>query len=803
MSATITVDELTLLTDDASDRASDAARGYHYMVSADGTQWRSAEQVITSVQSQLFDGEAIAAGSYANMTATLFVAVVAENSAYLATGCAELMRVLRRPGMRELVYLAPDGASPATVFDVLHATPALHVDLESLDEVENVRTYELALTCKPFPRSDTEIVTAGASVGAPTFTLIDDAGTASEWTAFDTWVGARSWTPLRYNVMPNPLTSSSYRTQGWFAGANALSISWDTGSSGSIASPAAMVITGKPTSSTQRVHCNSPYAVLTGTGAVRLRLVMGSAFVCTFGVLYRWFNASNKQVGGDNTIPEVTRTAPTHTLSALLTPPAGATKLVIYPYTRFGNSTGGVRTYTVREVFVGNDGASFTGDTPDTATNAYDWTGLPYSSPQVELGPASMVASSGEVSVTAYRHPWSDYAPVFTWNQPWVTTESAPFLVVSGKVTGAPAAVEIYGIAGLSWLAPSMVAAAADGTFKAYFNVGARSESNLRVRTIRSGFSNDPATTPTLSVTQIDRATSLPAIGTGRQGKFSIDVQGTMPAEASLQVANTGGVGRNVLIYTGPANPDFTPALSPHLVAAGTPDATTISNKKFAVPTSTPGAETWTIPHPGLVDSTYAVFAKLSATGLTNGAAYTFSIAQHTSPDAGIGYYGDTSTSTAKVIATATTFSGFAQIGTLRLPTVNQDGAATGIEGLKLWVSGGAWTLDEAWLFDMVNGSLSHVLMPSVTYPNVTIKAASPDHPQQRYLVENVWDLGSVRDLGRSAQIRSNHRLDPAKGCDVFAICDAASPDLSVNASYYPRWDVFAAPIPGLDAEGA
>lgn len=791
MTVSFLLDELVLHADAEANRAALESVGYYFEVSARGTSLTSAEQTITSIQSQLFDGEAITEGSYGNMKATVFVRVRANDSAALGTGAAQLISVIRRPGSRELVYIAADGASPATVFDALHIQPALRYDGGDEDDIDDaarhIRTYELTLTCKPFPRSDTEVLTQGSAVSAPAFTLIDDVNTSTAWSAQDPdstlspFASTQSWTPLRYNIMPRPLVSETAKATGWSAGSDAISISWSSGK---------MVVTGKPTSSTTRVYANSPVCTLVGTSPVRLRFEMGGSFQCNFGMVYRWFNSSRKQIGNSLTITEVPRTSDTHTISALVTPPSGAVYLVIYPYARFTNSTGGVRTYTVRQVFAGSDGASFFGSTADTATNTYDWTGAVDASAQVELGLASMVAGSGQVSVTAYHHPAGGLGPVLTRTATWATTDAAPFLVVSGKVTGAPASVQIYGVPGRSWINPDVVSAASDGTYKAYFSVGARSESSLNIRAALSG--TLVATTATLTVTQLDAATSLPAIGTGRQGKFGIDVQGTMPAEASLQVANTGGVGANVLIYTGPANPDFAPPLSPYLVAAGTADGTTISNKKFTVATSSPSAETWVVPHPGLTESTYAVFAKLSGSGLTTGSAYTFSIAQHTSSDGGATYYGDNQTTTAKVIAKATTFAGFAQIGTLRLPTVLLD-KEEGAEGLKLWVSGGTWVLDEAWLFDLVNGSISHVLMPSTTYPNVTVKAASPDHPQQRFMVS--YSDGTIRDLSKSVQIWGNHRLDPAAGCDTFAICDAATPALSVSASYYPRWDMFAAPL--------
>lgn len=796
MSASITLDELTLLTDDASDRAADEAQGYHFEVSADGTEWKNAEAVIATIQSQLFDGEAIAQGSYSNMEVALMVRVVAQDSAQLAAGCAQLIRVIRRAGMRELTYLAPDGASPATVFDVLHITPSMQVDFGNLDENFNVRTYALQMLCKPFPRSDAEVFTEGATVGAPTFADIDTLATSTAWTVQDpaaTTSEMRSWTPLRYNIVTNPLTSNTYRTQGWTHGAGATSLSWSNSPSGTSGIPHGhMSVTGRPTSTSTRMYANGArFWNLVGTGAVRVRLPMGSSYGAVYGVLYRWFNSSGKQIGSDHTITEVSGGTPgsTVTVSALITPASGATKVWVLPYARFTSANGNTRTWATNEVYVGPDGASFFGGSPHTATNAYDWTGTSHASSQVELGYATKVSASGSVSVTAYYHPAAGLAPVLTRTATLTTTTSAPYLVVSGQITSAPAAIQIHGIPGRSWVSPDVVTAAADGTFKAYFRIGDQSLSVARFRITPSGTAS--ATTAMLKVTRLQTATSLPTIGTGRQAKFSIDVEGTMPAEATLQIANPGGVGSNVLIYTAPENPDFMPALSPSLVASGTADPTTISNKKFTLPAGPmPGTETWQVSHVGLESSTYALFAKLSGTGLVSGASYTFSTRQQTYYGPGTAY-GETAVTTSKIITTGTTFSGFAQVGVLRLPIIDTNHRSTATEALRFWVSSGSWTLDEAWLFDLVNGQLSHIAPFSTGYNNITIKAASPDFPQQRYYTDDGG--GAIRTQNAQVQIWGNHRLDPAVGCDVFAICDAGTPDLSVSASYFPRWDVFAA----------
>lgn len=793
MSASFSCDELVFLTSDDGDRAADDEQGYHFELLGDDWEMTSAERAIEAIQSQLYDGEAISEGSYGNMPATVPVAIVGVDSARLAQGSAALTRVLRRPGTREFVYLAPDGASPATVFDALHVKPEMQ--FSDVRENENRRHYLLTLSCKPFPRSDTEISTEGEQVAAPTFTLVDDVASSSAWSTQDsqrTGVASRAWSPARYNVMPNGLISSTAKTQGWAAGSNATSISWSSGK---------MVVTGKPTSSSLRVFANSPRSTLVGTGAVRLRLEMGSEFLCTFGVLYRWFNTSGAQVGSDLTITEVPRTADVHTISALFTPPAGATRLTVYPYTRFTNSTGGIRKWTAGKVYIGPDGASFWGNTAATTSVAYDWTGAAFTSPSVELTPAALAPGSGQVSVTGYIHGDSRIELPLVRAANITPTSSAPYIVISGTLSPASSnprmslRMPTTSTTASQGTSPALLTYAADGTYKAYFKATMLATMSSICLSLHSVGSNATSGTATLTATQVDLATSIPPIGTGRQGKFTLDLQGTMPAEASLQVANTGGVGTNVLIYTGPENPNFMPALSPWMVAAGTADGSTISNKKFTVSTTSPAAPTWRVPHLGLTPSTYALFAKVSGSGLASGAAYTFTVHQASSSDNGAGYFGEAIYNTGKVVASGTTASGFFHLATLRLPTVDLNQDPNGLEGLRLWVSGGTWVLDEGWLLDVVNGQFSYIKPFSTTYDNITIGSATPGDPRQRYYTDDFGGDGTIRDQSERVEIWGNHRLDPAVGADVFVACDAPAPDLSVSASYYPRWDMFAAPI--------
>lgn len=795
MSASFTCDELVFLTTDDNDRAADAAQGYHFELLGDNWEMTSAEQAIEAIQSQLFDGEAISEGSFGNLPATLPIAVVGVDSARLAQGSAALIRVLRRPGMREFVYLAPDGASPATVFDALHVKPAMQFSDERENEVR--RHYLLTLACKPFPRSDTEVSTEGEQVAAPTFTLVDDVSSSSAWSTQDplrTGITSRAWSPARYNIVTNGLVSDTIRSQGWTRGSNTETLVWNTqaGTTGHITASRKTVF-----ETASRLYVNSPKWTLRGMGALRLRLRMASNFNASFGVLYRWQNSSGTQIGTDLTIAETTVDGD---VTALITPPAGAVTVSIHPYARFLDANGGARSWALRQVYLGPDGSSFWGNTAATASVAYDWTGTPFNSQSVELTPAALTPGTGQVSVTGYVHGDSRIELPLARSASITPTAESPYIVITGtlspgassprmslRMPTAGSLSQTYGAA------PVVLTYGSNGAFKAYFRATMATTMTSVCLSLHSMGDNATSSSVTMTVTQVDLATSIPPIGTGRQGKFTLDVQGTMPAEASLKVANAGGVGTNVLVYTGPENPNFMPALSPWMVAAGTADGATISNKKFTVPTSQPSAATWLVSHVGLVNSTYALFAKVSGSGLTAGAAYTFSTMQQSSADGGVGFFGESATATGKIIASGTSMSGFFRLATLRLPTVDLNNDPDGAEGLRLWVSGGTWVLDEAWLFDMVNGQLSHIAPFSASYSNVTIRAASPEHPQQRYYTDG-FD-GTFRDQSGRVQIWGNHRFDPARGADVFVVCDAPSPALEVEASYFPRWDMFAAPL--------
>lgn len=118
---------------------------------------------------------------------------------------------------------------------------------------------------------------------------------------------------------------------------------------------------------------------------------------------------------------------------------------------------------------------------------------------------------------------------------------------------------------------------------------------------------------------------------------------------------------------------------------------------------------------------------------------------------------------------------------------------------LQLWVSGGTWTLDEAWLADVDNGQISVVDFSAVGLSGkvnvLEVVPAAADRPQQQYLAT----FGTAPNTTTREIIPTgwtSHRFDPADGdAHVSVINTATTPGLSVALEFYPRWDVFAAPI--------
>lgn len=107
----------------------------------------------------------------------------------------------------------------------------------------------------------------------------------------------------------------------------------------------------------------------------------------TTGVLYRWYDASGDQIGSDVHLTDGSTEPGWHFVWRILTAPAGATRIRVFPFARHSGSTlvlSDAWYFQADSIsFVKSSVLTpyFDGDTPDTSSAVYDWTGTPGNSP--------------------------------------------------------------------------------------------------------------------------------------------------------------------------------------------------------------------------------------------------------------------------------------------------------------------------------------------------------------------------------------------------------------------------------------
>ena len=789
MSAQLTLDELDLLP--SGTIAALANTGYYFEATADGTEWRNAEAVVSSVTSELFEGADIDVTGYEALTATVTVRVVGLDMAAVTTGSAELVKVCRREAMKALTYVPADGTAPATVFDVLAVT--WDSVLDDIDEIQSTprRTYVLTLHCKPFPRSADLVTIPAVTIAtvAPTITSIDTGSSTTGWSTGSKRVS-------RVNLITNG--NFRYGAQGWGKGANTDRVVWDS-------SGMRWAVEDRDAG---RSHVNYLAAmnVVAGT-AYRLYMQIFQATPTTaLGVLIRWYNAAGVQIGTDasNTITVSLGADGTwRTLSTTRTAPSGAVTLRYFPFAQYSGSSGSAYS-SLREVHVETEstwtGSTFDGDTdvPESTTD-YVWSGAVGQSTSFALTPTTPSTSGGKILVTAYGG-----RPISARRAGTIDLSTADYLRLRGNWSGPlplTLNVEVSGGGFVPAISPQVLVRSYSG-FDAYFRVPSDS---ITAFSLSAAAGPASLQSETLSIDQVDTSTSLPLTGTGRSGDFLAAAYGTMPAEASIEVGNTADLGRMVLIFTRPASlAAVHPALRARRISgpAVTAASTNISGFSEALATTQGAAVTWEIDAADLPMAPYLLGARLTATGLTSGNGYVLNWRAYMVLD------GTTETSirtgARTVRATATTYGNatgqrFTELGLLNLPTQNVyvSGDASAKVRIQMWVTGGGtWNLDESWIFDADKGNLT-VAEPVSALRRLKVTPASADHPTQTYIAENEVS-GNVtgRDISDDVTSWDPHRVDPRDGeVAIYVATLTDTPNLSAEVEYYPRWDVYAAPI--------
>ena len=177
---------------------------------------------------------------------------------------------------------------------------------------------------------------------------------------------------------------------GWVAGTNMASVSRiDTGGG-------AWVLRGESAevtlSDNEKCYINSPYIGIEAGAKYSMRIdvradVMTDGHTLTPGLLYRWVNDAGTVIGGDNVIDSSVTNGAWVQFWRVITAPAGATKIRFHPYMQHHGAPIAIAAgwdFDVDSVSLVKSSVLqpfFDGNTPDTSSHVYAWTGTVGNSP--------------------------------------------------------------------------------------------------------------------------------------------------------------------------------------------------------------------------------------------------------------------------------------------------------------------------------------------------------------------------------------------------------------------------------------
>lgn len=793
-----------LLAGPEEEAAAIAADGFFFEVAGkdDGSELTNAEAIVSSVTSDLFDGASHEVTGWESASLPLRVQVVSPTPSGLASGVARLIATCRKPGIRPLSFALQDSA-PVSVFDVLVATWKLEFD--DLDPQQRQRcTYTLTLRCKPFARSESPVSLPGLAVGgAYSETVVATGASTTGWSTTSRYVTRRNLT-----LLPSFETSGTSYSP-WTLGSRSTSATKlavgdaPSGSKVLRVTAGAMAPGANATS-----YMNSATMSVTAGQAypIQARIKAGHSAMTLAGILIRWYDGAGTKIGSDDVTTVAGSTSSYATVSVSKTAPAGATMLQVFPFVQVNASINAGQFWYLDNV-AGIDLETvatttyFDGDTPAAGGLTYYWgSSQGTSGVSIETGLGAVTASGG----TVFPRGSSSTVPVIH-----VPSAGGINLTYTGSInvsshrylrikTDTPVGVKVDGIDA------THVASGTQGSyFLYYWQVPDSVTSAATTVRLERGFMSDWSAAP-LKVAEI-ATVSHPTVGTGRTITRNVTTVGTMPAEATIKVTNNGNpLGDHLVVYSGSNTSGFT-ALRTTRTTGPTQAAASgsISGLTSTLATTEGAADTFQIAVNQIPEATYLLSAFLTGAGLTNGTAYTFSYRASVVEDpSGTPVEHSVVTGSQKVTATGTTFSGKpVDLGLLNLPTTDiaVTGTNSAVVQIKLWVSAGTWTLDEAWLADFDNGQLSTInfaeagLSGKVT--TLEIIPAAADRPQQQYLATSGAGANTtVREIVPTGW--AAHRFDPADGdAQVNVVNTATTPGLSVAIEFFARWDVYAAPI--------
>jgi hypothetical protein len=797
MTGELTLSGLNLLM-----KTSDPVTGARIHALGDDMTLGDPEAVIATFQSQLQDGDLENHSRDGNREAKIPLVIDAPDAGSpgdaLAGMAAALDAACRFDGWTELVYTSPLDGSEPSVYEVTSASVSATFD-DRAEIQQGCRYVTLTLHARPFARpADPISIDAPAAVGSTT-TSVDSGSATTGWSMLSTAPSAIT------NLVTDP--AFVVGITGWSAGAGTTAVTWNSPYVSS-----ALNIQGS--NSGGNAYATSPrYTVVAGTRYYFGLTHITSGYSC--GFLYRWYNASDVQIGPDASVAGTV--SGSRAFSANAVAPAGATGFRIFPFiTKVFSSglgqwfgTGGVDNVYVTD----GDLGFFYGATTDTAVINYAWTGTVNASTSTATWTAPALAVvSGGVQATVYgRASASDRR-----NNTGITSAAmatVPYIRIRGTASAfSDGQITIADNGGVALATTSYSYNSTTGAYDILIKRAA-GFANLDITFARTGGAVSTTSGVFVNVDQID-ITDNPFASAKVQTR-QVTIYGSQRTELSLSVLGLDaagttpvGLGEQILVHTASAGSDgrakFLACRSASGLA-GTADATAVSGVFNALST-TATPTNFAFAASALLSGNYLAVARgRSATVGAN----TLSFRAFIDPTVGDNAFDPRTgwkTAPLTVVASGALWPQVNQasgspaspwalipLGMLRLPPADIEDAGATIT-VQLARGANAVDVDEVFLLnadaDVGQASILLTGLTSGSYSAVRLDAATVDSPQA-----TAW-VGAANGtmLADAARwIGEQHAAAP--GLLQISTVTPGCATSRVSARYYPRFHTHVATV--------
>lgn len=696
----------------------------------------------------------------------------------------------KKPRPDPLTYVPPATGAAVTVADVEaadltrdHDGGGSEWDLEEV--LREYRYYTLSLSCWPWVRPESTVVVPAIAPNPPTPTTVDIdlCNSTTGWSKAAAGFGPT----VRTNRIPNP--SFETNVNGWTPGsATSLVERWTASGLGNAVGSYCLVGRQNAGVFPTRSYANSPAMPATAGKkyAIQARFYEPNGF----GFLTRFYSGPN---GTGSMLQEIDTPSGSpsglqfNTVSAVHTAPTGTASMQLFPY-GIGESGGAWQLDAVMVEETDTVNPYFDGDTTDTSTWIYAWSGTAQGSTSTatsSTAATSLSASGGHVDLAGVAGPLYYGTRSLTLTRTGaVTMGTTPYLRVSAAITttgGTATPVFKIGTGTAVPVTPEVVAPSAiAGYTDYYFTTG--NFDRLVVEATAAGGSNTP--TVNISVAHVARTDTIAGAGTLRQVARTATVTGAAPTQAAIRLydATEAPLGTDILVYTS-TNTSWIPALRPFRFSSSTVGGDPARVSGFSNTLAT--AMVFRIPARRLTEGTYSLLANLNVVG-----AATLTWSTRIVSSTGAATIGSSQTQSGSTLLINPLGTGYKvyNLASLLLPPVLVEGE----QMVEITLGGGGGiVIDEAWLFCRDDGVLTwipdadsmswiEIRSPEIGSDSPTIYGGTGAFGENPACVD--WKTSMTPAYGACGQ----HVTEPGQ-MQVFTVCTNSQAAQS-ELEFYPRY---------------